>query len=69
MVDESKNNEDKSSRLSLNRSAHSTVKVQDSTGKRKMVQVVHKKKLNFDPNKLKLLVESKRKKNVLRQRH
>ena len=49
MVDESKNNEDKSSRLSLNRSAHSTVKVQDSTGKRKMVQVVHKKKLNFDP--------------------
>ena len=29
MVDESKNNEDKSSRLSLNRSAHSTVKVQD----------------------------------------
>lgn len=36
-------------RMSLNRSHQTAVKVQDSTGKRKVVQVVHKKKLNFDP--------------------
>lgn len=48
MVDETKNNDDKSSRLSLKRSPHLTVKVQNSSGKSKAVQVVHKKKLNYD---------------------
>ena len=49
MGEETKNTDAKGTkRMSLNRSHHSTVKVQDSTGKRKMVQVVHKKKLNFD---------------------
>lgn len=48
MVEETKTNEDKSSRLSLKRPSQQTVKVQNSSGKTKAVQVVHKKKLNFD---------------------
>ncbi|MCK0525953.1 translation initiation factor IF-2 [Anaerobiospirillum sp. NML120449] len=60
MVDETKTTEEKSpKRMSLNRSAHSTVKVQDSTGKRKVVQVVHKKKLNFDAEQLRKEQEEK----------
>ena len=53
MSDEVKNDEGKATkRMSLNRAAHASVKVQDSTGKRKVVQVVHKKKLAFDTEKL-----------------
>ena len=53
MSDEVKKDEGKATkRMSLNRAAHASVKVQDSTGKRKVVQVVHKKKLAFDTEKL-----------------
>ena len=51
MAEEVKSSEDKApapKRMSLNRAPHSNVKVQDSTGKRKMVQVVHKKRLKID---------------------
>ena len=60
MVGETKNTEDKApKRMSLNRSAHATVKVQDSTGKRKMVQVVHRKKLEYDAAQLRKEQEEK----------
>ncbi len=49
MADEIKTEDKAPKRMSLNRSAHASVKVQDSTGKRKLVQVVHKKALKFDP--------------------
>lgn len=49
MADEIKTEDKAPKRMSLNRSAHASVKVQDSTGKRKVVQVVHKKALKFDP--------------------
>lgn len=60
MADETNNNEGKGTRrMSLNRSAHASVKVQDSTGKRKVVQVVHKKKLNYDAEQLRKEQEEK----------
>lgn len=49
MAEELKSSEDRApKRMSLNRAPHSNVKVQDSTGKRKLVQVVHKKRLKID---------------------
>ncbi len=60
MSDEVKNDEGKGTkRMSLNRAAHASVKVQDSTGKRKVVQVVHKKKLAYDTEQLRKEQEDK----------
>ena len=49
MADEIKTEDKAPKRMSLNRSAHASVKVQDSTGKPKVVQVVRKKTIKFDP--------------------
>lgn len=55
MADELNNTEDKATKpMSLNRSHHSTLKIQNSSGKQKVVQVVHKKKLNIDPKQLEI---------------
>lgn len=55
MADELNNTEDKAAKpMSLNRSHHSTLKIQNSSGKQKVVQVVHKKKLNIDPKQLEI---------------
>ncbi len=61
MADAVKSTEGKApiKRMSLNRASHSTVKVQDSTGKRKMVQVVHKKRVKIDAEKLRKEQEEK----------